>query len=73
MRDTTDEAERVRMAAVRRMSGAERLRQALDVSEVARLLAFAGLRMRYPGRSDRELAELYLGRSMPGGNDRSGR
>lgn len=67
MRDTSQDAERVRLAAIRAMSPAERLRQAIDLSEVARRLAVAGLRARYPGRSDVEIAAMYAGFPLPEG------
>lgn len=57
MRDTTDEAEQVRLAAIRRMTPAQRLRQALDHSEAMRRVTLSALRRRYPECSDRELAE----------------
>jgi hypothetical protein len=47
------------------MTPAQRLRQAIDLSETARALALAGLRARYPDRTDLELIELYAGYSLP--------
>lgn len=64
LRDTTSAAEQVRLAAVRRMPPAERLRQAFDLSESVRRLALAGLRLRYPGRTDLELVERMLGTTL---------
>jgi hypothetical protein len=64
MRDTTAEAERIRLAAIRAMKPGERLRQALELSESARHLALSALRHRHPGRSDLELVELSLGRRL---------
>ena len=64
MPDTSPDAERVRLAAVRAMEPARRLRQALDLSEAARNLALTGLRATHPGLSELELVELMLGRSL---------
>lgn len=63
--DTTPDAEQVRLAAIRAMSPAERLRQAIDLSEAARRLAVAGLRARYPGLRDVEIAAIYAGFTLP--------
>lgn len=65
VRDTTPDAERVRLAAIRAMSPAQRLHQAIDLSEAARRLAVSGLRARYPGRSDEEIAAMYAGFRLP--------
>lgn len=64
MRDTTPEAEQVRLAAIRRMAPAERVRLALMLSESVRGLALARLAEAHPGRSEIELVELLLGRSL---------
>jgi hypothetical protein len=64
MHDTTLAAEQVRLAALRRMAPAERLRQALALSESVRRLTLAGLRTRYPDRTDFELVELVLGERL---------
>jgi hypothetical protein len=61
MRDTSPAAEAVRLAAIRRMEPAERLRQAFALSESVRALALARLRAAHPGRTDLELVELLLG------------
>jgi len=61
MRDTSAAAERVRLAAIRAMTPAQRLRQALDLSETTRQLAIVGLRQRYPDLTVVELVELYAG------------
>ena len=61
MRDTTAAAEAIRVAAIRRMAPAERLRQALVLSESVRTVALARLRVLHPGRSDLELVEILLG------------
>jgi hypothetical protein len=61
MHDTSPDAETVRLAAIRRMEPAERLRQAFALSESVRALALARLRAVHPGRTDLELVELLLG------------
>lgn len=61
MGDTTLAAEEVRLAAVRRLEPAERLRQAFELSEAVRRLALAGLRERHPERTDVELIEMLVG------------
>lgn len=40
--DTTPDAEAVRLAALRKLSGAERLKLALELSETVRALELAG-------------------------------
>jgi hypothetical protein len=65
MRDTTGDAEHVRLTAIRAMSPADRLRQAIELSEAARRLAVAGLRARYPGLSEAEIAAMYAGIRLP--------
>ncbi|MGH7713949.1 MAG: hypothetical protein ACREOG_21900 [Gemmatimonadaceae bacterium] len=67
MRDTTMAAERMRVAAIRAQTPAERLRHAIDLSEAARKLALAGLRTRYPALSDLEIVALYAGYRLPHG------
>lgn len=42
MRDTLPEAELIRLAAIRRLDPQERLRQALEMSDLVRRLARAG-------------------------------
>ena len=64
MRDTTVAAEQVRLAAIRAMPPAQRLRQAIELSERARAIALAAMRERHPGRSDLELVELLLGQQL---------
>lgn len=65
MLDTTDEAERVQLAAIRAMSPGERLRQALELSETMRQLTLVGLRARHPGLSDSRLVALLLESEAP--------
>ena len=64
MRDTTDAAEDVRLAAVRRLTPAERLRQMFELSESMRQVALAGLRQRHPRSTDLELVERLLGHTL---------
>ena len=64
MSDTPRVAEEVRLAAIRRMEPAERLRQVFELSESVRRLALARLRERHPDRTDVELIEVLLGRRL---------
>ena len=59
--DTTDTAAQMQLAAIRRMPPAERLAQALALSEWHRQLLVAGLRVRHPLLTDLQLVELSLG------------
>jgi hypothetical protein len=67
-RDTSIEAERVQRDVIRRMSGAERVRIAVEMSEAARELSLAGIRARNPvwseARSRRALLELLYGSEL---------
>lgn len=65
-RDTAVEAESLRRDAIRRQRPADRLRQALRLSESMRAAALARLRGRHPERTDLELVELLLGTDLPG-------
>jgi len=64
--DTSREALRVQRAAFRRMTPAQRLAIAAEMSDEARALAEAGIRARHPEFSDDELraalVALLLGR-----------
>jgi hypothetical protein len=73
MRDTTPAAQEIRLAAIRRMAPAERLRQAFALSESVRNVALARLRATYPARSDLELVEILLGRQLVPPNSRPAR
>ena len=53
--DTSAEAASVQASVHRRLSGAERLRIALDMSVTVRAFALARLRREHPGWSEREL------------------
>lgn len=61
MRDTTEEADLVRLAAIRRLDPAERLRQAFELSETMRVVTLNGLRQRHPELSEHELIEKMIG------------
>jgi len=56
--DTRPDAESIRLAALRRKTPAQRLREALEFSESVRSLALGRLRTRHPGSTDGELMEL---------------
>jgi len=53
--DTSPEAAEIQRGIFRRMSTEKRLRLALEMSESMRNVALAGLRIRRPDLSDREL------------------
>jgi len=67
-RDTSPEAWRVFLDLQRRMSPSEKLRRTLELSDLARKFAEAGMRRRYPGAGERELflrmARHNLGREL---------
>jgi hypothetical protein len=71
MRDTTGAAEDVRLAAVRRLTPAERLSQMFELSESMRQFALAGLRQRHPLSTDVELVERLLGQTLVPPSSRS--
>jgi len=52
----------VYISALRSMSGEDRLRKALELSELTRELLKDGLRRRFPDLPEPELRELYLSR-----------
>jgi hypothetical protein len=58
--DTTAQAARIQEAIIRRMTSAQRLRMALDMSESIRNVALAGLRARQPGLTAQELSRALL-------------
>lgn len=64
MRDTTATAQQIQLAAIRAMPPAERLAQALTLSESNRRLLVAALRVRHPSCTDLQLVELSLGRRL---------
>jgi hypothetical protein len=65
--DTTSAALAVQVAVQRRLSGAERLRIACEMSDVARQLALAGLRRRFPTDSEAELVRRWMRPTLPAG------
>ena len=60
MSDTSPEAAEIQAGIHRRMTGEERLRLAVEMSETARELALARLRAEHPEWSDRELKRELL-------------
>lgn len=58
--DTTPEAAAVQREILGRLSPAERLRIAFDLSDAVRNLAVAGLRKRNPGLTEEELARALI-------------
>lgn len=67
-RDTSQEAERVQIGILREMSVARRLELIGDMNDMARQLAFIGLRARHPGANAEELehqfCQLTLGEAL---------
>jgi len=67
-RDTSPEAWRVFVELQRRMTPSGRLRRAMELSDMVRAFAEAGMRRRYPNADDRELflrmARQNLGREL---------
>lgn len=68
MNDTTNEAEAVRLRALRAMSPTRRLTMAMGWSQSVREMSRAGLRRQFPGVTERELhrmlAERVLGADL---------
>lgn len=66
--DTTPEARDVHLAALRRISGPKRVAMAFEMSETARALTEAGIRLRNPQWTDAqvhdELLAVLLGREL---------
>jgi hypothetical protein len=58
--DTTPEARKIQIETYRKMSGAERLLLAFDISELTRALARAGIRDRHPEWSESEVTRELL-------------
>ena len=54
LRDTTPEAKAVQVAAYRRLTAAQRLQRAIELSDFTHRMALAGLKRRYPTCSDEE-------------------
>jgi hypothetical protein len=66
--DTTPEAWQHHVAALRRMTGPERVAKAFEMSDAARALSEAGIRHRHPDWDDSRvhdaLMELLLGADL---------
>lgn len=66
--DTAPEARRIHLDILRGMSGAERVAMAFEMSETARALTEAGIRLRNPQWTDAqvhdELLAVLLGREL---------
>ncbi|HVI10661.1 MAG TPA: hypothetical protein VND65_20395 [Candidatus Binatia bacterium] len=58
--DTSPEAARVQLEIYRRMTPAERLRMALEMSDSIRNVAMAGLRSRHPDWGEKELRQELM-------------
>lgn len=59
-RDTSPDAWNQYLRALDRMSGEQRLRIALDLSDTVRSLRLAGLRAQFPGESQQQLVRRYI-------------
>ncbi|HEY4320928.1 MAG TPA: hypothetical protein VGM77_07050 [Gemmatimonadales bacterium] len=59
-RDTDAASAAMQLAAIRRVPPADRLRDALELSELIRGIALQKLAARHPGLSPRELTERFL-------------
>ncbi len=64
MNDTTNEAEQVRLQALRAMSPTKRLSMALGWSQSVRAMSRAGLRRQFPDCSEKELHRLMAERLL---------
>ncbi len=66
--DTTPEAQRVQYDIYRKMSPARKFELISDAYHTGKLLAMAGLRMRYPQASEEEIwrlwAQQHLGKEL---------
>jgi hypothetical protein len=58
--DTTAAARRIQLEVHRRMTPAERLQSAIDMSDFAHQLAEAGVRMRHGARPEAEIRRLLV-------------
>jgi hypothetical protein len=58
--DTTPEARKVQNDVLRRMPLGRKLELVFDMYDTGRLLALAGLRMRYPHATEEEVKKLWL-------------
>lgn len=59
-RDTDDEAAQVYLAAFQSVSGTERVKRAVEMAEVAKSVALAGIRFRRPGLNEDQVALEWL-------------
>lgn len=59
--DTSEQAAKIQIEIIRRKTGAERLRIALDLSNLTRRLAFARIRAKHPDYSEREVVREFCG------------
>lgn len=75
-RDTDRTAHEIQLACYRRMTGAERVAVAAQLSDDVRAIAAAGIRARHPGYSERDvwfalqrllLGDELFGRAWPAG------
>lgn len=57
--DTTSEAEARQLETFRRMTGEERLRVAMNLSDEMRDIALAGIRNRHPEATEEEIQKLF--------------
>lgn len=64
MHDTSRTAQQLQLDAIRAMAPAQRLAQALALSEANRRLLVSGLRLRHPSLTDLQLVELSLGQQL---------
>lgn len=64
MNDTRPEAAAALRDTILKTAPAERVRQALELSETMRALSLAGLRRRHPGLSTLQLVELLYGKAL---------
>jgi|RhiMetdeSRZDD1v2_1073273.scaffolds.fasta_scaffold2396209_1 hypothetical protein len=66
--DTSSAANEVQLDILRRMSGTQRLRMAIDLSEIARELAFARIAGGHPSLSKTQLIREFLHCVLPEGD-----
>jgi hypothetical protein len=64
--DTSAEAEAVQLAAIRSRSPEQRLRDALELSEMMHAAALVRLRAQHPERTNIELALMVAGDTVDG-------
>ena len=64
-RDTTAEAQTIQTEIHRRLGPAERLRQAMEMSDALRRFAMAGIRLRHPEYSESEIAQALIKQLYP--------